>query len=88
MPNDKRNLRTARAADLISQLINGASQDVAFHKPKQLQCLHHGVTFFKPLYPILSLQLSIGDDLWQMHNGLSVRHENCRGNSHTIPCLY
>ena len=45
MPYDKLNLRMARDANLISQLINGALRDVSFHKLKQLQCLHHDATF-------------------------------------------
>ena len=40
------------------------------------------------LYPTLSSQLCIGDDLRWMRNGFSVRHKDRRGTSHTIPCLY
>ena len=57
MPSDKHNSRTARARDLISSLINVAlSQDVPFHQPQQLQCLHHGATFVPFWCPILSSQ--------------------------------
>ena len=49
MPSDKHNSRKARARDLISSLINVTlSQDVPFHQPQQLQCLHHGATFVPP----------------------------------------
>ena len=45
MPSDKHNLRTARARDFISSLINAASsRDVPFHQPQPLKCLHHGAT--------------------------------------------
>ena len=59
MPSDKHNLRTARAKDLISSLINVAlSRDVPFHQlqQQQLQCLHHGATFVPLWSLILSLQ--------------------------------
>ena len=56
MLSDKHNSRTARTRDLISSLINvTSSQDVPFHQPQLLQCLHHGAHV--PLSPILSLQL-------------------------------
>ena len=54
MPSDK---RTARARDLISSLINiASSQNVPFHQPQQLQCLHCGATFVPLWSPILSSQ--------------------------------
>ena len=54
MPSDKCNSRTARARDLISSLINVIpSQDVPFHQPRQLQCLHYGATFILHWSPIL-----------------------------------
>jgi len=58
MPSDKHNSRMARARDLISSLINvTSSQDVSFHQPQQLQCLHHGVPSFVLLWSsILSSQ--------------------------------
>ena len=64
MPLDKHNSRTAWATDLISSLINVASsQDVPFHQPQELQCLHHGATYLCiPLYPVLSSESHIGDD--------------------------
>jgi len=64
MPSDKHNLRTAWATNMIFSLINiTSSQDVSFHQPQQLQCLHHDATFV-PLYaPILSSQTRVGDDL-------------------------
>ena len=53
MPSDKHNLRMARDRDLISSLINvTSSQDVPFHQPQLLQCLHHGVTFV-PLWSLI-----------------------------------
>jgi len=57
MPLDKHNSRMARARDLMSSLINVASsQNVPFHQPQQLQCLHHGATFVLLWSPILSSQ--------------------------------
>ena len=54
MPSDKHNSKTAGARDLISSLINIASaRDVPFHQPKQLKCLHHGVTFYPFDLPVL-----------------------------------
>ena len=54
MPSDKHN---SRATHLISSLINiTSSQDVPFHLPQQLQCLHHGATFVPLWSPILSSQ--------------------------------
>jgi len=42
---------------LISSLIIiASSQDVPFHQPQQLQCLHHGATFVPLWSPILSSQ--------------------------------
>ena len=56
--------KDGRATGLISSLINiTLSQDVPFHQPKQLQCLHHGVTFMPLCAPILSPQPHKGDDL-------------------------
>ena len=58
MPSDKHNLRTARARNLISSLINVASsRDVPFRQLQQLLCLHHGATFGPLWSPILSSQL-------------------------------
>ena len=60
MPSDKHNLRTARATDLISLLINVASSwDMPFHQPQQLQCLHHGATLAPICAPILSSNLQL-----------------------------
>ena len=58
MSSDKHNSRTARARDLIYSLINVAwSQDVPFHQPQQLQCLHYGTYGTTYLCaPVLSLQ--------------------------------
>ena len=57
MPSDKHNLRTAKARDLISSLINVASsRDVPFHQSQQLQCQHQGATFVPLWSPILSSQ--------------------------------
>ena len=54
MPSDKHNSRTARARDLVSLPINiASSQDVSFHQPQELQCLHHGATFVPLWSPIL-----------------------------------
>ena len=51
MPSDKHNLRTARARDLISSLINvTSSRGVPFHQPQLLQCLHQGATFDLPFF--------------------------------------
>ena len=45
LPSDKHNLRTGRARDFISSLINvTSSSDLPFHQLQQLQCLHHGCT--------------------------------------------
>ena len=58
MPSDKHNSRMAWARDLISSLISVTlSQDVHFHQPQELQCLHHGATFVLLWSPILSSQL-------------------------------
>ena len=55
MPSGKHNLRTARATDLISSLINvTSSRDVPFHQLQQLQSLHHGATFAPLWSPIFS----------------------------------
>jgi len=57
MSSDKYNLRTAKARDLISLLINvTSSQVVPFHQPQQLQCLHQGATFLPLWSPVLFSQ--------------------------------
>jgi len=84
MPSEKHSLRTARAIDLISSLINTASsRDVPFHKPQRLQSLYHGATFELLCAPILSSQPHIGDDLQLAYYGFSVRHEYCSYTSHS-----
>ena len=61
MLSDKHdNLRTARARNLISLLINVAlSQDAPFQQTQQLQFLHHGATIETLCDPIFSSQLRI-----------------------------
>ena len=61
MPSDKQNLRTAKPAGLM--IIVASSQDVPFHQPQQVQCLHHGATFEPLCVPVFSSQLRIGDNL-------------------------
>jgi len=54
MLSDKHN---SRVRDSISSLINVTlSQDMPFHQPQLLQCLHHGATFVPLCAPILSSQ--------------------------------
>ena len=79
MLSDKRN---SRARDLISLLTNVAlSQDVPFHQPQQLQCLHHSASYL--CAPILSTQPSTGEDLYLARNGFSVRHKYCTDTFHS-----
>ena len=54
MLSDKHN---SRVRDSISSLINVTlSQDMPFHLPQLLHCLHHGATFVPLCVPILSSQ--------------------------------
>jgi len=49
-----------------------SSQDVPFHQPQQLQCLHHGFTEAYVCSPFHSfLHCRIGDDLFWCETGAS-----------------
>jgi len=47
MPSAKLNSTMDVAMGLISSLFGiVSSQDVPFHQPKEVQCMHYGLTFF------------------------------------------
>jgi len=91
MPSDKHNSEMAEATSLILPLILVASsQDVPFPQPKQLQCMHHGVTFVFLIPSLYPLSFSITVKLKIFGRAASWPHRrfsnyiDCRSVSHTF----
>ena len=89
MSSNKHNVRTDRARDLISLLINIALfQDVPFHQLQQLQCLLNGANFV-PLWSsnLFSQPCKVTICVRHVMASVHARHKDHWGTSHTMPYL-
>ena len=88
MPLDKCNSIMAKATGLISSLFNiTLSQDMPFRQLQLPQCLYHG-SIKAYLCSLLSvLHYHVGDDLWYVRYGSSVRLGKVQSWQEHFHCL-